>query len=670
MFLLCLVFVMRSLLNALVLLSHFLLTSSARSTFYGYVSDDTIAYTKIPITTTTQRLSLYVWCEPTTGSESQRQVLIGVNRVPTIANYDSIIALPRNGEIVSIVDESPIDSILYIGIWGGEMLHSYRYFGGSPVYTTVAVIADVVQCDTSAQQGFPCTVYPHIPTLQTSMYLSDSDGGSKRTQETTGQTTVTLTVGSRGMVRRLHLLSGHDRVQLKLRSSVIHLDDVALTQLCNTFAADSNSQETSELAFRIKGDFYLERKPDDVHTVYSDALLNLSNVCSEGMSSSLKFTFQDLVYDLVKPLSGFWTLDVSLHIINVTDSTIVASVVVPSSSDIDGVSTENLDERVQCQFTNIYAFKSYLLEPTEDECRIKQRRNLLFNSLDKSYSYPYATALNFISQTTVIDNLNIDLNVSIETQSVFCAPGFTSSSANLSVISDCVENIHDLNTYSFQDTATFQYSLYSEDYLISIPSSRSDVLFREENVSTSAHRAVMLRGNMEGMTFSPAGGSMSIEVTFRTVGDTVGERDDDVLQWDDFTVYVQPGGVAHEELSEDDVLADDTFLTNRQIILPSNLLQMNPLSAESERTENSQKFRWVYHKPNLADITRPQAADNFMYFYIVVNDTSSSSVVDKERVQYWVKMHVAFSPCLESTCKHGECVVSDDGLLVSSCSCR
>jgi hypothetical protein len=302
--------------------------------------------------------------------------------------------------------------------------------------------------------------------------------------------------------------------------------------------------------------------------------------------------------------------------------------------------------------------------------------NMQFSSLERPTLFSPATAINQAAMQ--VDDSSIHLNVSIETVTDFCAPGFTSSSDDL-LVSDCTENVYDMDTYYFQDTATFQYTLDSSEYLLTFPSPlSSEAAGKEVNVSAQgAQAAVMLRGSLEGMSFSPVGGSMSIEATFRPVGRGVGGGDSrDIMQGSDFNVYVQTGGIAHAGSVNTD--GDDSFLLpHRKVVLSSPLLQMKPSSADESETIwsgqqdlISKKFRWIYHKPKLADIIRHQEGDYFIYFNIIANETVSVLNNEDDGTQYMVSMRVTFSPCLESTCKHGECIVSDDGMLVSSCSCR
>jgi hypothetical protein len=675
----------------LIFLCFLLCSSSFRTTFYGYVSDDTIAYTKVSIPATAQRLILYVWCEPTTSSESQRQVLIGINRVPTLGSYDSIIALPTNGEVLSIVEDSPVDSVLYIGLWGGEMLHSYRYFGGAAVYSSVAVVADVVQCDSASQQGFACTMHPRIPLMQTVItHTSNNESNSSRggiTQQGTAETSVTLTtsalnLGSQartgteaGAVHSLALSldPSQERIRLSLRAPPLALTAAHVASLCETFAAGNDSQSSVPgVSLRLKGALYLNRIPEDTHVVYSDVLLNISDMCGEQWSSE-PLTFQELSYSLVKPCPGDWTLDMSIYLVNMitdfdidSDESHTAAIPVMSAGaavaeEISTIGVTTDESRSgstdvnTCWFGSKNAFEAGYLAMMKNDCRIQQIHTIIRSSSQER-------AIQASHESTLA------MNVTVETVTDVCAPGFTSSGVDLSV-SDCAENIYELDAYSFQDTATFQYTLDSDEYLITLPRSSSE----------PGQRSVLLRGGLGGMTFSPVGGSMSVEATFSAVGEEgveVGESGAAVsLQGEEFSIYVQTGGIAHEEFGNgDDMFAD------QKVVLSTNLLKMNPSSADdmetvltSQNILKTKQFRWIYHKPNLADIVRHQDGNFFIYFYIIANNETSYSVEDNrksEGAQFMVNLRVVFSPCLASTCQHGECVVSDDGMLVSSCSCR
>jgi hypothetical protein len=665
------------------------------------LSDDTIAYTKIAIPATTQMQHIYLWCEPTSNGETQRHVMFGVNRIPTIDNYDSIIALPTTGEVYSLLDEFPVDSTLYLGLWGGEMLHSYRYFGGFPVYTAVGVVADVSTCDSLLQQGYSCKVYPHIPTMQSSTYISQSDD---ILQQSAGDAQLTLTVGSStagSRLLRLKVNPGLERVQLTLHSEAVSLTDFQIRDVCDVLATESGTLY-DEAIFQLKGSLYLDRAPENTHIAFSNTLYDSKSLCATGQLSGqqvYEIAFKDILFDLIKPLPGYWTLVVTANLITsgggMVNSTVQQLGGSASSaggqggwSDTPRTHQTRRQDQTRCVFRSRDEFENHFSSEKMNECVVKQMTAAVDYSasleLERSVKVPVAP-LQVQMQGGVLgaDQMNISVEVRVAAVTSFCASGFSSSNANISV-TDCAEKFQDLVAYSFQDSATHQYTLASDGHnTIQVPRMADEASGgnNEDNTTASLFQSVLYRGNLDGMNFSPAGGAVSIDVVFRPVLEVAGHTD--MLLAGDFTIYVQTGSVAHAE-NMPGIYDNATVNTNEKIVLAENWLQMQPSSAESievvrDKKGNllSKQFRWVYHKPKMAEIMHHHEGDYFIYFYIAANENTPPAMArdgdgrgNGGAHEYAVNMKVTFSPCLESSCKHGECVVSDDGLLVASCSCR
>ena len=619
-----------------------LLVSSecGRTTFYGYVSDDTITYTKITIPATARQLVLIFWCEPTTHRESQRQVVIGVNRVPTVSRYDVKYALPRGGELTTITENFPEESILYIGVWGGKMLHSYRYFGGSPVYTTVAVVADIALCDTETQREFACTVQPQISFLQSSSYVSRIDDETKLAQISFGSDRISLKLNGFDKVKRnLRFLPGQERVEIKLIPMPITLEEANVTEFCSEFTVDNQLQPKENIVVRIKGNIYLDRKSVDSHVVYSDAIVNVSTFCSDPASSSDSIIFESLLFNIWKPSPGLWTLEISVSINNTRNSNII---VYDYARNSNSASTGKKSTTTRCAFATKDQFHATLHSSSGRECFFEEfGAYSLFSPRTKNI------------YTAQRDNW-VNLNVGIESQSFYCDEGFTSSHDN-SFVSDCRHAIYDMHSFSYQGSSAFEYRLESEVYSV----------YKNFEVDTANfNTGVILRAGLEGIAFSPAGGSMSVDATFICNADFVNDY---------FTIYVKAGGLPQ---SDGISTAKSGVWYNTSTVLSQNMFELSPSTAQS-RVRNTmaysdnikQKYDWVFDKPRLADTIQPQDGGYFMYFYVQLH-SNGTLWNESDNAGCEVSLKAVLGPCLKSTCVHGDCVVTDDGVLVSFCSCR
>ena len=654
---------LQHLIYILLLIASFCIvtTDSYHTKFYGYLSDDTIAYTKVTIPPTAQRVTVNIWCEPIHGSMTQRRVLLGRNRVPTIGSYDSILELPKNGKVVSIVDDSPVETVLYIGLWGGTLLHSYRYFGGFPVYTAVGVVVDMVQCDSTVQVGLACTLQPHLATLDTSSYFRGDDGSGEEVilQQSSGSAHTELKLGSR-VIRRIKLDPGLEKITFTVQLNTHSIDDQIKT-LCNAIVERNSSVNT----LRLQGQLYLERSPDIVHDVFSDTIINISHTCTENaMSGEIYLSLNDLVYVVVKPIPGYWRLVVSLNLItpsgvSSSEGDYMETRWPDSVRDDDVVKSDEVhDEGMGCIYKHAEDFQSRFSVESNGNCQPS-----LLKSIQSASRYSQEDG-NSIVGIQSEDN-KVSFNVTIETVTTLCSPGFTSSSSG-----ECSTIINDMDSYTFQNTATHQYMLNSDTYKLTIPRPEPHQIIDSSNETDTGLYDVMLRGSLGGMTFSPAGGSMSVEVILVPV-DGGAVRDVEGVR-DGFSVFLQTGGLAHGNAFGESSRQDATLL-NEANIFSENLLELHPSDADDEIVNlNFVKYRWVFHKPMLTEISQHQGGDYFLYFYLVSNNQSSPRVEvgSSSTTPYKINLRVVFSPCLESTCKHGECVITDDGLLISSCSCK
>ena len=114
-------------------------TRSSDSFFEGFVEEDKIIFTSVPIPRYTNKAIITIFIVKTfseTSSSTSKDylpfVLFKYNGLPTVENYDEMFQLPDHPYLLQITDFEPDESELFIGIWGGMLLHSYRYFAGSP----------------------------------------------------------------------------------------------------------------------------------------------------------------------------------------------------------------------------------------------------------------------------------------------------------------------------------------------------------------------------------------------------------------------------------------------------------------------------------------------------------------------------------------------------------
>ena len=130
---------------------------STTSVFHSELESDQIIYTRIVIPRNANKILIKIFAttvadeaklkidsaanrtEPKVSSNTGvlPRVLLKYNGLPTFDDSDAYFQLPKSPMFLEIIDDQPYESELYIGLWGGYLLHSFRYFAGSPtVYST------------------------------------------------------------------------------------------------------------------------------------------------------------------------------------------------------------------------------------------------------------------------------------------------------------------------------------------------------------------------------------------------------------------------------------------------------------------------------------------------------------------------------------------------------
>jgi hypothetical protein len=133
------------------------LGKSVSRLFHSELESDQIIYTRIIIPRNAKKIEIKIFA--TTSDDEARLVgnsaanktvsksssntgvvpcaLLKYNGLPTFADSDAFFQLPESPMYLQITDDQPHESELYIALWGGYLLHSFRYFAGSPtVFST------------------------------------------------------------------------------------------------------------------------------------------------------------------------------------------------------------------------------------------------------------------------------------------------------------------------------------------------------------------------------------------------------------------------------------------------------------------------------------------------------------------------------------------------------
>lgn len=114
-----------------------LVVSGFQRKYIDTISFDNIQYGSIDIPQNAQSLNLLLWAHSSVVQPVY--ALIGIGRIPTTDSFDSMIELPALPSTLQILQPNPPAGKIFVGIWGGKLLHSYRYFAGDRAISSIGM---------------------------------------------------------------------------------------------------------------------------------------------------------------------------------------------------------------------------------------------------------------------------------------------------------------------------------------------------------------------------------------------------------------------------------------------------------------------------------------------------------------------------------------------------
>lgn len=137
--------------------------------FVSNVQHDEMSFVAINIPRYAQKVSLSIKVDKSISNKydfiEPPYVYLRYDGIPSLDNYDTSYQLPESTYTIELNDNKPTQSVLYLGLWGGALLHSYRYFAGKPDFIFVDIETTIQACDSSFQYGPDCIMMPMIGIL-------------------------------------------------------------------------------------------------------------------------------------------------------------------------------------------------------------------------------------------------------------------------------------------------------------------------------------------------------------------------------------------------------------------------------------------------------------------------------------------------------------------------
>lgn len=109
---------------------------SYEQVFFTEVTSDGIAFTSVTVPAGLQTIVLRLAALPAAFTP---KLLMRKDGVPSETVFDAQFDIPSMPGSLLLVERSPAPCVLHFGIFGGDLLHSHRYFAGSPVSTVVGL---------------------------------------------------------------------------------------------------------------------------------------------------------------------------------------------------------------------------------------------------------------------------------------------------------------------------------------------------------------------------------------------------------------------------------------------------------------------------------------------------------------------------------------------------
>lgn len=252
--------------------------------FTGSVAIDNIAYNIIVVPRHAKYISIDIWANKFI--DSPPVVFLKYNGYPTLLNYDDMFIMPKTPLELTLLDGSPTESFLYIGIWGGKLLHSYRYFAGTPEDIVYGIESTIESCDDQLMNGDDCSMLEKIPSSihgQSNTYKIDVD---------TPQTFA------------LPLPNGLEKVLIQ-----VSLDSNELSQICNSYLSQPNSpNEILELVAYV----YLDQLDEEFDGGHQHFPISLEYICN-NMSYVELAKGPIINLNLMLPIAGTWRVTLLLY---------------------------------------------------------------------------------------------------------------------------------------------------------------------------------------------------------------------------------------------------------------------------------------------------------------------------------------------------------------------
>lgn len=292
--------------------------------YFGKFDEDTMIYHVISIPYNAYDLKIRVWIDKIPkhsefSASAAPKLLLKYDGLPTLASHDGSFAIPLHPNSLLISDSSPDMAQLYVGVWGGKLLHSNRYFAGSPsnIDFGIEVVATICEGVFNENECHPHVFLPlTVLTASVSDLVSIQDGesglvGSRLIENQSGSQRI-FSQGVFVTVGRPFVFSLNIPPALELVIVTMTIRTTEMQTLCSVDSLNATRRLFMHV-YRDEDDNEYDNGSEylDINCLTSCRRIISADETS-GTGSQLVCQPADLQLAIEFPLNGFWNLYVDL----------------------------------------------------------------------------------------------------------------------------------------------------------------------------------------------------------------------------------------------------------------------------------------------------------------------------------------------------------------------
>lgn len=610
--------------------------------FTGSVEIDSIVYNVIAIPRHAKYAQIDIWANKF-NYDSPPLVLFKYDAFPTIHDYDDMFELPQAPFILSLMDGSPTESLLYIGIWGGKLLNSYKYFAGSVEDIVYGIESTIESCDDQLMNGNDCTILDQLAA------------------STSGKIGTYAIETDNPMTFALSIPNGLESVYIQ-----VSLDTNEISQLCSFYLSQSNPEnEIVELIAYV----YLGNLDEDLDGGSQHFPLSLEYICKNNL-------YVDLVkkpiinLNLMLPIAGTWRVTLLLY-------------------QATTFTSENTQRRMTLLNIDNKKSRSKLRILEESKSRVfEQSMTSTKNGLVKSLHVIFNVTLSTCNADYIgISDMYEIIKYLEYTNTSFDNEVISVNSETQSIESTCIMRLNPLTNIRSSESPSKGYltlksesvllgydwieeSIKIDNYTTIIQTTKMKTTFKNKLKTTQPYAVFAAR--MDHVMIPAMGGALQIQLLVHPNVNRSGLPVLKELNELHFRLSLRFGARPIDpdnEKLDDQIIPANSFTLSSKDALAHRLKEKNydddDDNSKGDNDVDGMLYTWNIQKPRLPGLLST-GSNNYLYARI----TLGRSTVNTSSLSFNISTTLMFKPCTTGSCVHGDCEIQDGYIQPSYCNCK